>query len=884
MIGDKAKSIFLDLLDIPNEYQGQYIDRVCGDDAELRSRVESLVRAHQTADQFLGGVDGTDTNEILTEATRSEFETIGPYRVVKRLGDGGFGSVFLCEQSEPIKRQVAVKVLHQRFNSPTAPQRFEEERILLSRMDHPGIARVLDAGKTETGHPYIAMEHIDGSSITAYCDEHKLSVDQRVELCIQACKAIQHAHQKGVIHRDIKPSNILVDEVDGKPRVKVIDFGVSKAFVDELQPDETITHSMQLVGTPQYMSPEQASTGAQSLDTRSDVYALGVLLYELICGHQPFDAKQLRSASATQLEKLIRDTDPVRPSLRVIQAPDADAESIAQDRTLTRGALIQSLRGELDWITMRAMEKDPDRRYVTANALADDLNRALNDQAVEAGPPSKVYKAKRFISRNRMPVALGTAVVLSLIAVTIVSIVTSLRLNEANQRITNALDRREEVILFTEDMLSGIDPAEARGRDTELFEEILSEASERLEGGFTEDPSVEVRLRVMVGSMYRTIGKFEQAKTYLEQADSRAAADLGDLHPQTIQARRSLGAVYAELSQYDQARVLLEQAVRDSVTVYGAEHETSLSAKNSLGATLNGLGLLDEAIAIHRQVLAGRIEVLGDLHEDTMASRNNLANALNRNGETDEPRELFERVLEHQLGTLGDDHPNTLRTRTNLALLYAQLDMNDRAAAMNEDVLATKKRVLGDRHPSVLVSMVNLASNYENSQRMDDARKLLEDALAISLEDMGEIHQYTLTIRNNYAGLLSRVDELRLAIEQQQQASTGFVSLLGPTHPMPIRSYANLTRMLVDDEQYREAFEITSEQSQLARNHLGEDSPTLHTLLELQARAQLGFEDLPGAKSSATELFELIRQHRGDDQEKLDEINDLIAEIETAED
>jgi serine/threonine protein kinase len=879
---DKAKSIFLDLLEIPDSDHEQYIDRVCSDDVALRRRVVSLIRAHQTADQFLGGVEGTDTNEVLAESALPMPDSIGPYRVIEKLGDGGFGSVYLCEQTEPISRRVAVKVLHQQFNSPTAPQRFEEERILLARMEHPGIARVLDAGKTETGHPFIAMEHIDGSSITSYCDKHKLSIDERVELCIQACRAVQHAHQKGVIHRDIKPSNILVHEVDSNPRVKVIDFGVSKAFVDELQPDQTITHSMQLVGTPQYMSPEQASTGTQSLDTRSDVYALGVLLYELICGHQPFDAQQLRSASASQLEKLIRETDPVRPSNRLAQSPTTDGQQIAFNRSQLRPGLIQTLKGEFDWITMRAMEKDPDRRYPTANALGDDLGRALNNQAVEAGPPSKVYKAKRFIARHRVPVALGSMLALSLVAVTLVSIITSLRLQEANERITNALERREEVILFTEDMLSGIDPAEARGRDTALFEEILQQASERLERGFTEDPSVDVRLRVMVGSMYRTIGSYDEARDFLEQAERRAAKDLGDQHPQTIQARSSLGSVYAELSLYDQAREMLELAVRNAKDIHGLHHKETLSAKSNLGATLNALGLLNESITIQREVLEGRVTLLGDLHEDTMATRNNLANALNRNGETDEPRQLFERVLAHQLDALGDDHPNTLRTRTNLALLYSQLEMEDRAAAMNEDVLATKRRVLGDRHPSVLVSMVNLASNYEKAKRYDDSRQLLESALAISLEDMGEVHQYTLTIRNNYAGLLSRVGDLDIAIDHQRQACDGLVALIKESHPTTIQSHANLARMLLDAELYHDVIDVVQVQIPIATEHLGEASHTLHTLMELKSQAQLASGDHAAARATVEELGALIQTHRSDDTEKLTEIDELRNEIYNA--
>lgn len=873
MTRDSAKSIFLDLLEIPDAEHDRYIYSACSGDQELINRVRSLLRAHRTADDFLGGVDRTP--DLAEHEERSMPNTIGPYRVIDRLGVGGFGTVYLCEQDEPIKRRVAIKVLRDHGLSPTAMQRFEEERILLSRMNHPGIARVLDAGRTESGSAYIVMEHIDGSAITSYCDLHRLGTDARLRLCVQACRAVQHAHQKGVIHRDIKPSNVLVCEIDGQPSVKIIDFGVSKAFVDELKPTETITRSMQIVGTPQYMSPEQASTGTQSLDTRSDVYTLGVLLYELTTGLQPFDPERLRSASATQLERMIREIDPVRPSMRFVQCDETRATQIAGQRSTTRSHLANALRGELDWITMRAMEKDPDRRYPTANALAEDLLRSINGEPVDAGPPSRLYRTRRLVARHRVPAILALLILLSLMAITAMSLVHASQLRKANTQIGRTLENREQIIRFTEDMLTGIDPAQARGRDNTLLIELLDQAATRLDEGFSTDAEVDARLRVMVGGLYRNIGEFEQARPYLEQAVARASEALGDEHQQTINARISLGSIYAELSQYEAAKAELERAIGSARTTLGTTHPLTMTARSALAAVDNSLGHSEAAIEQYRTLLEDRIHVLGDLHEDTMAVRNNLAHALMGADQHEESRSIFESVLAHQLDTLGDDHPHTLRTRTNLALLYADLGIHDRSIEMNRDILAQKQRVLGDRHPSVLVSMVNLASVLEHAQSTSEARTLLESALAISVEDLGESHQYTLTIHNNLAGLLRRADQIEAAALHQRAAYEGCLTSFGIDHPLSIRCAENYVQLLLMLNDPASALPIAESSHEAARGVFGEQDPRYLPQLKCLTRCYIHLEETDAARVLADQLVLLTTQLLGRDSQELQEAIEL---------
>ena len=831
---DAAKSIFLDLLDIPQHEHVMYLDRVCGGDPELRDRVESLLHAHKTADVFMcGEPSGVDVG------TADAPDAIGPYRVVEQLGEGGFGRVYLCEQDEPIARRVAVKILHESVVSSAAARRFEDERVLLARMDHPGIARVLDAGRADGGRQYIVMEYVQGETLTSYCDTHRLGINERVGLAIQVCRAVQHAHQKGVIHRDLKPSNILVTEVDGESCVKVIDFGVSKAFGDEDDALAGVTLTRQLVGTPQYMSPEQATGGARVLDTRSDVYALGVLVYELLCGFQPFDAEQLRSASASQLEKLIREVDPVRPSIRLSQVAEGELKRICEARDVSSSRLIHDLRGELDWITMRAMEKDPERRYATCNALADDLQRGLDGEAVLAGPPGMMYRARRFVVRRRVPVLIGLVLVGIILAIGMLSAVHAVQLRAANVRISETLEDREQIIRFTEEMLGGVDPAMARGRDTQMFQEILDSASAKLASGFEDVPRVEVRLRILVGSLYRSIGSFDEAAAHFERAVTLSRDSLGSGEPMVIEALSSLGSSYVELSRFTEAREVLEEASRLSGLQFGGNDENAFVVRSNLAAVYSALGMHTEAIDSHRALLEDRVRVLGDQHVDTMATRNNLANALRVDELNEEAGELFERVLAFQLEALGEDHPNTLKTRTNLALVYAQLGDLDSAVRMNRDIYAQKLRVLGERHPSVLVTMVNLASALEKQGGVDEARTLLEHALAISEADLGDLHQYTLTIRNNLAGLLNRIGAFEQALPYQRASYEGLREVFGDEHPTTVVCGGNYVRLLLNLDRAEEAAVVAEETLRFARAIFEDDDARLCTPLERYVQASM---------------------------------------------
>jgi serine/threonine protein kinase len=429
--------IFTEALRLPVEARSDYVDRACDRDEDLRCKVRALLDANDRAGRFMEELPSAFAEERIQQARAIEKQGdwIGRYRLLQQIGEGGWGVVFLAEQKEPVRRKVALKVIKPGMDTKSVIARFEAERQALALMDHPNIARVIDAGMTDGGRPFFVMELVEGVKITDYCDQHSLSTKARLGLFTQVCDAIQHAHQKGIIHRDIKPSNILVTTgTDGRPVPKVIDFGVAKATGGQQLTDKTIfTARDMLIGTPAYMSPEQVSLMSADVDTRTDIYSLGVLLYELLTGTTPFDTRELLKAGFDEVRRVIRDEEPPRPSTRLSTLMEADTENFSKHFGVAPPWLIRELQGELDWIVMRALEKDRARRYATAHGLGVDVGRYLSGEPVSARPPSGLYKARKFVARNKLPCA-SLATILVLLA-TGLAVVTRLLVVEKQERV-----------------------------------------------------------------------------------------------------------------------------------------------------------------------------------------------------------------------------------------------------------------------------------------------------------------------------------------------------------------------------------------------------------------------------------------------------------------
>ena len=507
---------------------------------------------------------------------------VGRYRLLKVLGEGGMGVVFLAQQEQAIQRQVALKVIKPGMDSRRVIRRFRTERQTLALLDHPNIAHIYDAGTTDSHRPYFVMEYVKGLPITEYCDRHKLTIEERLRLFQQVCQAVQHAHQKGIIHRDIKPSNILVSTHDDQAVPKIIDFGVAKALAQSLTERTLATEDSQLLGTPEYMSPEQADMATQDIDTRSDIYSLGVLLYVLLTGVLPFDSDILRTGGIDRIRQIIREIDPRTPSTRLNKLGE-EASSIAQNRRMEIQTLTRHLKKELEWIPLKAMCKERSERYHSASELADDIENYLNSAPLMAGPTGTGYKVKKFVRRNRVLASGIATVVVVLVAGVVVS--TSLAVGQARARAEAERQGRisEAVSSFLRnDLLASVDPTKTKGQELTI-RSFLANASESLQDRFPDEPLVEASIRATLGWTYRMLGDLKAAEPHLARALQIREEQLGQEHPETLQTMDQLFWVYMDRGRYGEAEQLGAKALEISRRIFGDEHPTTLVNMKYLG-------------------------------------------------------------------------------------------------------------------------------------------------------------------------------------------------------------------------------------------------------------------------------------------------------------
>ncbi len=635
--------------------------------------------------------------------------SIGPYRLVKLLGEGGMGEVWLAEQSEPIHRAVALKLIKAGMDTKTVIARFESERQALALMDHPNIARVFDGGSTPEGRPYFVMEFVPGVSINRYCDKHELTLPQRLELFMEVCDGVQHAHQKAIIHRDLKPSNILVQERDNKPVAKIIDFGLAKAIANtERLSDQTMfTQVGAVVGTPEYMSPEQTDFTEGGVDTRTDVYSLGVILYVLLTGVLPFESDTLHGSSPQEIVQKLRQVDPPKPSTRVRSLGDV-SKTLAEHRKLEPRAFASRLSGELDWITMKALEKERSRRYGSVTELSADIRRYLNDEPVLAGPPSATYRAKKFILRHRFGMAIGTILFTFLVVFATTVAIQARRIAKERDRANREADTSKRVSDFMANMFRVSDPSEAKGNSV-TAREILDKASKEIETGLANDPEVQARLMYSMAKTYQGLGLAAESLRLDQRALEIRRRILGPRDPDTMNAINAVGIDEYYQGHYDEAEKLFGEVLKLRREAFGNENRETLGAMANLSATYQVQGQYDKAEPLQRELLATRQRLLGPEHPDTIESILLLANTVDSEHKEAESEKLLREAYEIQKRKLGPDHPDTLMAMGNLAATLKDEKKYTESKAMYEELYPIERKVLGDEHFETLSTRVALA-------------------------------------------------------------------------------------------------------------------------------------------------------------------------------
>jgi len=728
-----------------------------------------------------------------TTTSTTSGRVLGNYRLVERVGAGGMGEVWVAEQERPIRRRVALKLIKAGLDSEKFIGRFEAERQALALMDHPNIAKVLDAGATEQG-PFFVMEYVPGVPITRHCEDHSLDTLARLRLFTQVCEGVQHAHEKAIIHRDIKPSNVLVTVQDGRHIPKIIDFGIAKTLAEPLVDLAMVTQAGTLIGTLEYMSPEQLDMSGD-IDTRADVYSLGVLLYELLIGALPFEAKDIPIMGLDEFRRRVREVDPARPSMRVTSFTTSVREGNRASTQTDWASLQRALRGELDWIVMRALEKERARRYPSPRELANDIDRYLRHEPVQAAPPSKMYLARKFVRRHRTGVAAAALVFAAMVVGVTGMAFGLLKAQAAEREAMREAAKQEAVNTFLQDMLASADPAEAQGRELTV-REMLDEASTKASVSLKEEWELQAAVRTTIGKTYEALGFFDQARPHLESALDLRKSALGSAHPEVAQSLHNLGKLRWDATDYEGAEKLITEALAIYREGSGNEQSTA-ECLNDLAVVLHSRGDLVNAEAKFREALALRRELLGNEHPEVADNLGNLAWVLFLNGRHPEAEAMFRESLALNQKALGDDHPHTLQQMLNFTAVLRQRGNYEEAEQLYLSSLRGTRKVLGDEHPNTLRGMMGLGEMYLEIGRGKDAKPILEEALAIAERTLGVDHALTITILADIGWVERDRGDFASAEKYYRETLTRRMRAFGDEHPDTIRAKWQVGRMLV---------------------------------------------------------------------------------------
>ncbi len=786
----RLEAIFSEALAKPTPTERDaFLDQACGSDLELRGRIKRLLASYDDAGSFMvpPALDAvTEQSGAVREKPGSK---IGRYKLLEQIGEGGFGVVFMAEQEQPVRRRVALKVIKLGMDTKQVVARFEAERQALAMMDHPNIAKVLDGGSTDSGRPYFVMELVKGIPITEYCDQQELSTRDRLGLFVEVCKAVQHAHQRGIIHRDIKPSNVLLTLHDDKAIPKVIDFGIAKATQAQLTDKTLFTEFRQLIGTPAYMSPEQAQMTGLDVDTRSDIYSLGVLLYELLTGSTPFDSRQLSSGGLDEMRRIIREVEPPPPSSRLSTLGADRLGIVAHQRHCDPQRLGRLVQGDLDWIVMRCLEKDRARRYDTAVGLAEDIQRHLSDEPVQARPPTLAYRARKFVRRHKVGVLAASAIAAAILLGLTLATIGFIHARRQSQIARKEAARSRQTAQFLTDMLQGVGPSVARGRDTTMLREIVDKTAERVDKDLKDQPEVQIGLRLTLADTYSALAMYKQMEEMARGTLRLARAHGGEENLAVADALGQLGRALMFLRAIDEAEPVTRQAI-------------------AMQRKLRGIGSVQEADSLVN---------LGDV----LRHQNNLHPG--DQNKLDEAEAALRAGLEIRRSRLGNESTEVAWALRALTILFRERQKLGEAEAADREALAIHQKIYGDEHPYTADNFTSLGATLSSQNRLDEAESLYRKGLGIMKRDEGKGtwggHQAS--AHAAFAGILESKGELVEAESEYRQALDIARRTMGEDHLDLPRYIADLAHFLRRNGTLAEARPLAEEAVAICQHESG---------------------------------------------------------------